>query len=43
MTVLKEIEQERVTKLSEVTVQFSKYSTIDDFIKNVGAVLKKWI
>lgn len=28
MSILKDIEQERITKLNEVTVQFSKYATV---------------
>jgi hypothetical protein len=43
MTILKDIEQERTTKLAEVTVQFSKYATVDQFIKKVGGLLRTWI
>lgn len=43
MTILKDIEQERTTKLKEVTVQFSKYSTIEEFGKKVGGLLRTWI
>lgn len=43
MSILKDIEQERITKLNEVTVQFSKYATIEEFISKVGRVLRDWI
>ena len=43
MSILKDIEQERVTKLNEVTVQFSKYATVEEFISKVGRILKNWI
>jgi hypothetical protein len=43
MNVLKDIEQERTTKLTEVTVQFSKYATVEDFIGSVGRLLKSWV
>jgi hypothetical protein len=43
MTILKDIEQERTTKLTEVTVQFSKYAAVEDFISKVGGVLRTWI
>jgi hypothetical protein len=32
MTILKDIEQERTTKLTEATVQFSKYATVGQLI-----------
>jgi hypothetical protein len=43
MSILKDIEQERTTKLTEVTVQFSKYATVENFIKSVSRILKRWI
>jgi hypothetical protein len=43
MTILKDIEQERTTKLTEVTVQFSKYATVEQLIQSVGKILKSWI
>lgn len=43
MTILKDIEQERTTKLTEVTVQFSKYATVEEFVKKVGGLLRTWI
>lgn len=32
MTMLKDIEQERTTKLTEVTLQFSKYATVEKLV-----------
>lgn len=43
MSILKDIEQERITKLTEVTVQFSKYATVEEFVGKVGRVLRDWI
>ena len=31
MNVLKDIEHERITKLPEITLQFSKYATVSQF------------